>query len=134
MASFLITGINGQDASFAEEILTCLGVPCIATTRTIEARPNSGTVLRQPQVVPTDYSSDSLLKSQSYKITHVFHLAGQTYASKSWILVETVDGNSLMPSGLCCTRQISLLDWLMHHLQIFSPSLFRLSEESLPDL
>ena len=85
---FCISGVTGQDGSYAAEILLKINIPVIGLTRLITKEYDNLTNIKSDnnfKLIETDYSEESLRKTIiKYQVTHFINFAGQSYVSKSW--------------------------------------------------
>ena len=105
----LITGIMGQDGFYLAKILVSKNFSVYGTSR--YKRPklklDNNTSIK---VIQTNYSKKSLEKILNYlKPDILYNLAGQSYVSKSWVLLEEtlVSQGMLVSNILAATEKIS---------------------------
>ena len=97
--NFCITGVSGQDGSYAAELLIKLGINVVGLTRNKKKYLNLTNIIENKKflLVSTDYSEESLKYYTSTK-SHILNFAGQSYVSKSWELTEAIISQSLIVS------------------------------------
>ena len=87
----LVTGVNGQDGSYAAEILIKSGIEVIGLTRNRGHGVNLRNVADSINftIYQTDYTRESLSEIVvSNQITHILNFAGQSYVGLSWTYLE----------------------------------------------
>tara|TARA_B100000886_G_scaffold277947_1_gene201948 strand:- start:1995 stop:2954 length:960 start_codon:yes stop_codon:yes gene_type:complete len=90
----IITGISGQDAYFLSAILRSHGYSVIGLTRN---KTNYVSEIEGVDIVETDYSTESLESLLTSEVSIIFHLAGQSWVSKSWeFLDDTISSQALI--------------------------------------
>tara|TARA_B100000242_G_C43030040_1_gene479786 strand:- start:753 stop:1787 length:1035 start_codon:yes stop_codon:yes gene_type:complete len=106
---FCITGVTGQDGSYAAEILTHLGCMVYGLSRNKNKKSNNlANILHLKNFVllETNYSEESLEKIIEKKgITHIMNFCGQSYVSKSWEMIE----ETLVSKALILSRLINIV-------------------------
>lgn len=135
---FCVTGVSGQDGSYASELLLEIGIPVIGLTRDQnKVYKNLLNIANNKEfkLIETDYSENSLSEIiRINKITHILNFCGQSYVSRSWQMIEeTINSQSLIVSRLIniirkSNQNIRLLN--SSSSEIFAESQFFLSEES----
>lgn len=98
----LITGVSGQDGSYLAEYLLSLGYRVIGTTRDPGALygKNIRHLRGSIELVYCNYDRDSLVRViEQGRPDEIYNLAGQTYVSKSWEMMEaTLEVSGVLPS------------------------------------
>lgn len=115
----VITGISGQDGHFLSKILLTEGYTLLGTTRHLEKARLESLAKDGVKLVETDYSSrhlENILKG--FEPDEVYHLAGQTFVSKSWLYPEETIGGS----GLISARLLEILRNHMRRTKFFHAS------------
>tara|TARA_B100000579_G_scaffold297673_1_gene247730 strand:+ start:31506 stop:32558 length:1053 start_codon:yes stop_codon:yes gene_type:complete len=111
---FCITGVTGQDGSYAAEILLLAGIKVIGLTRdTSKKIDNLQNIYNNKnfEFIQTDYSHnslDSIIKD--YKITNIMNFCGQSYVSRSWEQIE----ETISSQAIIIIRLINIIktcDW-----------------------
>ena len=135
---FCITGVSGQDGSYAAEILTHLDCIVYGLSRNKNQKSkNLSNILNLKNFIllETDYSENSLQRIiDENEITHIMNFCGQSYVSKSWEMIEeTIISKSLIISRLIniirkSNREIRLINSCSS--EIFGESTYPLNEES----
>ncbi len=117
----IITGTTGQDGILLSKILVEEGYDVIGLTRSLAvalAKSKKINVLRSVNIVETTYSKKSLLELINlFRPQLIFNLAGQSYVSKSWELIEetvwsqgVITGNLLEAIRLSGQKKIKLIN------------------------
>ena len=78
--TFCITGVSGQDGSYAAELLIKLGINVIGLTRNKKKYLNLTNIIENKKflLVSTDYSEESLKNIiYKYEISHILNFAGR---------------------------------------------------------
>lgn len=88
----IISGVTGQDGILLSKILQDCKYNVIGLTRSIKnakSKQLDGKTLRDVTFIETDYHVNSILKIlEDYNPQLIFNLAGQSYVSKSWEIIE----------------------------------------------
>lgn len=80
----IITGSNGQDARILSEILNRNEVKVLALTR----KKNQADY-ENVKFIETNYSEKDILNIlEEYNVDRIFHFAGQSHVSKSWVYID----------------------------------------------
>ena len=108
--SFCITGITGQDGSYAAEILLLAKIKVIGLTRNKSNDYVNISNFYSDQnfkLVETDYSEKSLKRIiEEYEITNILNFAGQSYVCRSW---ETIE-ETLISQSMIVSRFLNLIE------------------------
>jgi GDPmannose 4,6-dehydratase len=126
----LITGINGQDGSYLAELLLSQGYKVYGLTRnpSAQAGVNLAHLGHRVALIYSSYDRADLIEAlREVRPTEVYNLAGQTFVSKSWEMVDdTLDASGILPCHLleaivrvdrgirffqASSCEISALDW-----------------------
>lgn len=124
---FCVTGVSGQDGSYAAEILLLANIKVIGLTRSkkkkyknlLNCESNKNFILLE-----TDYSENSLKKLlKKYKVTNILNFCGQSYVSRSWeTLEETINSQSIIVSRFL--NIISDISWEIKFINAGSSEMF----------
>lgn len=135
---FCVTGVSGQDGSYAAELLIEIGIPVIGLTRNQNKMyKNLLNIIdsKDFKLIETDYSENELSEIiRVNKITHILNFCGQSYVSRSWEMIEeTINSQSLIVSRFIniirkSDQNIRLLN--SSSSEIFAESKFFLHEGS----
>ncbi len=133
---FCISGVTGQDGSYAAEILLRIGIPVIGLTRSINSSHFNISNIKSNKsfiFLETDYTEKSLrdiiIKNQ---ITHILNFTGQSYVSKSWLLMEeTIKSQSLIVSRIL--NIIKNSQWKIKLINSCSSEIFMESKNKLKE-
>tara|TARA_A100001035_G_scaffold278007_1_gene275994 strand:- start:222 stop:1256 length:1035 start_codon:yes stop_codon:yes gene_type:complete len=135
---FCITGVTGQDGSYAAEILTYQGCIVYGLSRNKNQRPKNLVNilhLKNFTLLETNYSEESLERIIKTKgVTHIMNFCGQSFVSKSWELIEeTIVSKALIVSRLIniirkSKKEIRLINACSS--EIFGESEYALNEDS----
>ena len=134
--TFCITGVSGQDGSYAAELLIKLGINVIGLTRDKKKYLNLTNIIENKKflLVSTDYSEESLKNIiYKYEISHILNFAGQSYVSKSWELIE----ETIISQSLIVSRIINIIqkaDWDIKFINSCSAEIFKESIKPLNEL
>lgn len=93
----IISGITGQDGFYLSRQLLNFGYDVVGITR-FENNFKTKDLDDRIEIVTSDYSKKSLKKIiESVRPDEIYHLAGQTYVGKSWMIVdETIEASALI--------------------------------------
>ena len=131
--TFCITGVSGQDGSYAAELLINLGINVVGLTRDKKKYLNLKNINENKKflLVSTDYSEESLKNIiYKYKISHILNFAGQSYVSKSWELIEeTITSQSLIVSRII--NIIQKANWYIKFINSCSAEIYKESFKPL---
>tara|TARA_B100000886_G_scaffold307078_1_gene239868 strand:+ start:18329 stop:19363 length:1035 start_codon:yes stop_codon:yes gene_type:complete len=102
---FCITGVSGQDGSYAAEILLEIGCTVIGLTRNKSKKyKNLINIINKNgfKLIETNYSENSLSEIINLNnVSHIINFCGQSYVSKSWEMIEeTIFSKSLIVSRI----------------------------------
>jgi len=122
----LITGINGQDGSYLAELLVSKGYQVYGITRdpAVPYSLNLQHLAGKVTLVSSSYELHQLMDIiKNIRPTEIYNLAGQSYVSKSWEMVEeTFKSLAVIPSRLL--EAILANDRSTRFLQASSSELF----------
>lgn len=119
MKKAIITGISGQDGHFLSKILLAEGYQLLGTTRRCENARVASLIEDGVRIVETDYSSDQLKAIlKGFEPDEVYHLAGQTFVGKSWLIPE----ETINSSGFITARILEIVRNEMRRTRFFHAS------------
>ena len=133
---FCISGITGQDGSYAAEILLKINIPVIGLTRNISKKYKNLSNIKSNKnlkLVQSDYSEESLNEVIiKYQVTHFINFTGQSYVSKSWLFMEeTIKSQSLIVSRIL--NIIKNSQWKIKLINLCSSEIFKESKNRLKE-
>ena len=136
---FCISGVTGQDGSYAAEILLLANIKVIGLTRKKNKKYVNLLNIENDKnfiMLETDYSYDSIRKIlNKYQITNILNFCGQSYVSRSWETIEeTITSQSIIVSRFLniissVSREIKFIN--AGSSEIFGESIEKRDESSL---